>query len=95
MRLAQDVRPITYLKSKTAELVGDLTERGRSAVITQHRMAKVVEMDVQTYDRWRKELALLRIVAHSEADIKAGRTVSHREAMARARRAIQRARRDK
>ncbi len=91
MRLAQDVRPITYLKSKTAELVRDLTERGGSVVITQNGRAKVVVMDVQTYDRWRRALALLRIVAHSEADIEAGRTVSHREAMSRARRAIRRA----
>jgi hypothetical protein len=45
-------------------------------------------MDVVSYDRWRSTAAMLKLIAQSEADVKAGRTVSQEEAFARAERAI-------
>ena len=45
-------------------------------------------MEVASYDRWRDTVALLKLIAQSEADFEAGRTVSQDEAFARAERAI-------
>ena len=50
--------------------------------------AKAVLMDVASYDKWRDTVALLQLIAQSEADLEAGRTVSQAEAFARAERAI-------
>jgi prevent-host-death family protein len=86
----KDVRPITVLKSKTAELVREVSEEGRPITITQHGEAKVVVMDVETYDRWRAAMALLKAFAHGEADVARGRTVKQAEAFRRARKAIER-----
>jgi predicted transcriptional regulator len=47
-------------------------------------------MDVESYDRWRSALALLKIIAQGEADVAAGRLVSQEEAFARASRALDR-----
>jgi prevent-host-death family protein len=88
MSLKDQVKPITYLKNRTADLVREVTESGRSVVITQNGEAKVVVMDVEAYDRWRDALALLKILAQSQGDVEAGRTVSMDEAFARARAAI-------
>jgi prevent-host-death family protein len=84
MSLKDQVKPITYLKNRTADLVREVTESGRSVVITQNGEAKVVVMDVDAYDRWRDALALLKILAQSQGDVEAGRTVSTDEAFARA-----------
>jgi len=94
MSSKRDVRPITYLKSKTAELVLDVAETGRPVTITQNGKAKVVVMDVATYDRWRAALAILKLASHAESDVASGRTVSSDETFRRAARAVERAKRN-
>jgi len=94
MSSKRDIKPITYLKNKTAELVLAVAETGRPVTITQNGTAKVVVMDVATYDRWRAALAILKLASHAEADVAAGRTVSSDEAFRRAARAVDRVRRN-
>jgi len=94
MATKKDVRSITHLKNKTADLVREVSEEGRPITITQNGEAKVVVMDVDTYDRWRSAMALLKALAQGEADVERGRTVKQVEAIRRARRAIERATRD-
>jgi prevent-host-death family protein len=94
MSSKRDVRPITYLKSRTAELVLDVAESRRPVTITQNGKAKVVVMDVATYDRWRAALAILKLASHAEADIAAGRVSSTEQVFRRAAKAIERAKRN-
>ena len=84
----ESVKPITYLKNNAAELVREVNEDGRTVTITQNGEAKVVVMDVDTYDRWRSALTLMKLLAQGEADIRAGRRVDTEEAFKRARKAI-------
>ncbi len=88
MSLKEDVKPITYLKNKTADAVRSVSESRRTMVITQHGEARVVVMDVETYDDWRRTLSLLKILACSDADVRAGRVMEPGEAFERARRAV-------
>ena len=90
MSQRESVKPITYLKSNAAELVREVNEDGRTVTITQNGEAKVVVMGVDTYDRWKSALALMKLLAQGEADIQTGRTASTDEALERARRAIKR-----
>lgn len=90
----KDIRPITFLKSRTAELVREVSEDGRPITITQNGEAKVVVMDVETYDRWRAAMALLKALAQGEADVERGRTVKQAEAFRRVQKALERAARD-
>jgi prevent-host-death family protein len=84
MAKRSDVKPITYLKSRTADLVRQVERSGRAVTITQNGEAKVVVMDVDVYDRWRSALALLKLAAQSEADVQANRFVKQAEAFRRA-----------
>ena len=88
----REIKPITYLKNKTADLVREVCEDGKTVIITQNGEAKVVVMDVDTYDRWQDALAILKMVAQGEADVAAGRVVSQKKAIAAARAAIEQAR---
>ena len=94
MGLKANVKPITYLKNHTADLVREVSEEGRMVMITQNGEAKVMVMDVETYGRWRDAMALLKLVAQGEADVTAGRTVSQDEALERAEAAIDKATRE-
>lgn len=94
MSFKQSVKPITYLKNHTADLVRVVSEEGRSVMITQNGEAKVVVMDVETYGRWRDAMALLKLVTQGEADVAAGRVVPQEEALKRTELAIDKAARE-
>lgn len=91
MGLKKDIKPITYLKNKAADLVNHVADTGKTVVITQNGEARVVVMDVELYDRWRSAMALLKLAAQAEADVVGGRTVSQKEAFAAAEAAIKQA----
>ena len=82
MNLRRDIRPITYLKNRTTDVVQQVSE-GRTMVITQNGEAKMVIMGVEEYDRLQSALALLKIIQHSEADVRNGRTVPQEEVFRR------------
>jgi len=78
MRLDRDIKPITYLKSRTTDVVEQVSE-GRTLVITQNGEAKMVIMGVEAYDRLQDALSLLKILQLSEADIRNNRTLPQEE----------------
>ena len=91
MNLRDDIKPITYLKNHTAELVRQVAENGRTVVVTQNGEAKVVVMDVGSYQRLMQSLSMLKLIARGEADFESGATVAQDEAFRRAEAAIARA----
>ncbi|MDE2291483.1 MAG: type II toxin-antitoxin system Phd/YefM family antitoxin [Elusimicrobia bacterium] len=85
MGLKKDIRPVTYLKTRSAALLSQVNETHRPVVITQNGEPKAVLQDAESYERMRSALAMLKLLAQGEADYKAGRHVPLREAFARVR----------
>ena len=75
MRIEHDVKPVTYMKTKAAELLRSVGESRRPVVITQSGEPKGVLMDFASYQELRQATLLLRLVAQGEADVREGRTV--------------------
>ena len=73
MKLSTQVKPISYLKSHAAEIVKDISESGEPMLITQNGEAKLVVMDVSSYERQEETLALLKLLAMGSRDIEQGR----------------------
>jgi len=73
MRYSESIRPISYLKAHTSEIVRDVAEGGTSYVITQHGEATAVVQSVQEYEKMQETFALLKILALSEQEIAADR----------------------
>ena len=73
MHRRSDVKPITYLKNRTADLVREVNEAGRTVTITQNGEAKAVLQDVASYEETQETLALLKLLALGQQDIEAGR----------------------
>jgi prevent-host-death family protein len=63
---ASDVKPITYMKTHSAELIADVNKRRSPVVITQNGEPRAVVMDVESYQRIQDALVLLKIIKQSE-----------------------------
>ena len=73
MALASNIKPISYLKSHAAEIVRTLGESTEPYIITQNGQAKVVVQDINSYERMRETIALLKIIAQGKEEIESGK----------------------
>jgi prevent-host-death family protein len=73
---SKDIEPITKLERDTAELIARAKERQVPIVIAQNGRATAVLQDVGTYERQRRALPLLELLAQGERDFEAGRTMT-------------------
>lgn len=77
MKLSTHIKPISYLKSHTAQIVKELTESREPMVITQNGEATLVVIDVKSYEERENTLALLKILALGSRELEQG---SYRDA---------------
>lgn len=73
MKLSSQIKPISYLKSHTAEIVKTITESREPLVITQNGEAKLVVMDIKSYEEQEGTMALLKLLAMGNRDIEEGK----------------------
>jgi prevent-host-death family protein len=85
MNLANNVKPISYLKSNTADIVKEITESGEPMLITQNGEPKLVLIDVKTYTEDQEGKALMALLALGHEEIKKGELVPADEVFAQLR----------
>lgn len=73
MKLSSQIKPISYLKSHTAEIVKTITESREPLVITQNGEAKLVVMDIKSYEEQEGTMALLKLLAMGNREIEEGK----------------------
>ena len=73
MKLSTQIKPISYLKSHTAQIVKDLTDSRQPMVITQNGEATLVVIDVKSFEERENTLALLKILAMGNREIEQGK----------------------
>ncbi len=66
MKASERTKPISYLKSRTAEAISCVEETRTPLVITQNGYAKAVVQDVRSFEETQESLALLKIIALSK-----------------------------
>jgi prevent-host-death family protein len=88
MKLSESVKPISYLKSHTAEVLREVSEKHRTIVITQHGEARAVLQDIASYEQTQESLALLKMLAQSSKSIQEGRSKPVKKAFADVRKHI-------
>jgi len=76
MQLSQDIKPISYLKAKTADVINSVNENQRTIFITQNGEAKAVVQDIRSYESNQNALNLLKLIIQSENDIDTANVVS-------------------
>ena len=75
MKLSSQIRPISYLKAHTAEIVRNLSEQQGPLVITQNGEAKVVIQDIESYEQTQQTIALLKIMSLGIRQIEEGKVL--------------------
>ena len=70
MNITTDIRPVTYLKSRAADLLRQINETHRPVIITQNGEPKAVMQDPKSYEDMRNAIGLLKLISQGEEDIK-------------------------
>lgn len=73
MKLSTQIKPISYLKSHTAQIVTELAESRQPLVITQNGEATMVVMDIKSFEERENTLALLKVLALGNHEIEQGK----------------------
>lgn len=75
MGILDRIKPVSFLKANSAEILRELSEGAPPLVITQNGEAKAVLQDIGSYETTQETLALLKLLALGSEDIEAGRSV--------------------
>ena len=74
---------VTTLKRKATEIIASMAARGQTVLITQHGRPAAYLVDVATYERTQRRVALLEGIARGERAVEERRVVGHSEAKKR------------
>lgn len=81
MKLSEQIKPISYLKTNAAEIVRNLGAKGEPLIITQNGEAKVVIQDIDSYEKTQETLNLLKVLALGNKQIDSGDILPASEAL--------------
>ncbi len=73
------IKPISYFKANAAEIIRTIAEQPEPYIITQNGEAKAVLLDYQRYEEQQETLALLKILALGEQQVREGKTKPAKE----------------
>lgn len=90
MDFSDAIEPVTVLKTRSAELIRRARETRKPVIITQNGKATAVLQDVESYERQRRALAMLKYVSQGEKNLRDGDVLSDAEADADFRDRLQR-----
>ncbi len=76
MKMSEQIKPISYLKAHTAEIVRTLIREREPLFITQNGEAKVVIQDIESYEQTQQTMAMLKILALGNRQIEEGKIQS-------------------
>jgi len=79
MSITRDIRPVTYLKTRAADLLNQINETRRPVIITQNGEPRAVLQDPESYEDMRNAIGLLKLIAQGEEDIRTGKARSQED----------------
>ena len=82
MNITSDIKPITYLKNRAADVLQQINETHRPVVITQNGEPRAVLQDLESYENMRDAIWILKLISQGEDDIKQGKVKSQEQVFA-------------
>ena len=73
MNITNDIKPVTYLKSRAADLLNQINETHRPVIITQNGEPRAVLQDPKSYENMRNAIGILKLISEGESNIRGGR----------------------
>ena len=72
MNIANDIKSISYLKSRAADILKQINATHRPVIITQNGEPKAVLQDPESYEKMRNAIGILKLLSQGEDDLKNG-----------------------
>ena len=82
MNISRDIKPVTYLKSKTADLLKEINDTHRPVIITQNGEPRVVLQDPKSYENMRNAIGILKLISQGEEEIREAKITPQEEVFA-------------
>ena len=79
MSITKDIKSVTYLKSRAADLLEQINITRRPVIITQNGEPRAILQDPQSYENMRNTIGLLKLISQGESDIESGKTKTQKE----------------
>ncbi len=79
MNITNDIKPVTYLKSRAADLLNQINETHRPVIITQNGEPRAVLQDPKSYEDMRNAIGILKLISQGEVDIRNGKARSQED----------------
>jgi prevent-host-death family protein len=79
MRYSTQIKPISYFKAHTKELLDWIRAKREPIIITQRGEARAALVDIQSYDQAQESVAMLKILAAGDKLTETGETDSSGE----------------
>lgn len=79
MNIINDIKPVTYLKAKAADLLAQINETHRPVIITQNGEPRAVLQDPESYEKMRNAIGLLKLISQGESDVRNGNVKSQED----------------
>lgn len=89
VRLSEDLRPVSDLKTQTSEIIQQAQASGRPVVLTRHGRGVAVLLSLEAFEDLQtsaERLELQRAVDEAERDMSEGHWVEHSEMKAKLKR---------
>jgi len=79
MKISSDIKPVTYLKSRAADLLKQVNDTRRPVIITQNGEPRAVVQDPESFENMKKAIGLLKLISMGEENIRAGKKQTQKE----------------
>lgn len=79
MNITNDIKPVTYLKSRAADLLNQINETHRPVIITQNGEPRAILQDPKSYENMRNAIGILKLISEGEIDVREGRVRSQKD----------------
>ena len=81
MKLSNHIKPISYLKAHAADIIRNIGSHQEPLIITQNGEAKAIIQDIESFEKERETMAMLKILALGNLQIEKGDVIPASEAL--------------
>ncbi len=82
MNIKNDIKPVSYLKSRAADILNQINITRRPVIITQNGEPRAVLQDPESYENMRNTIGILKLLSQGEDDLKNERINSQEDVFA-------------
>ncbi len=79
MNITEDIKPVTYFKSRAADILKQINETHRPVIITQNGEPKAILQDPKSYQNMRNAIGILKLISQGENEIRNGKAKPQQE----------------